>query len=121
MLAGLWALEHCPRKNGMAPQRSGRSAPLGATVDDGGVNFSLFARNATGVELAFFDREADTKPSRMIALDPVMNRTYYYWHAFVPAIRPGQIYAYSVSRPSAPANGLHFDPTKILLDPYGRE
>ena len=102
-------------------QRSGRSAPLGATVEDGGVNFSLFARNATGVELVFFDREDDTKPSRMIAFDPVVNRTYHYWHAFVPAVRPGQIYAYRVSGPSDPANGLRFDPAKFLLDPYGRE
>jgi isoamylase len=105
----------------MAPQRSGRSAPLGATVEDGGVNFSLFARNATGVELVLFDREDDTKPSRMIAFDPVVNRTYHYWHAFVPAVRPGQIYAYRVSGPSDPASGLRFDSAKVLLDPYGRE
>jgi glycogen operon protein len=32
-----------------------RSAPIGATVDGGGVNFSLFSRNATGVELMLFD------------------------------------------------------------------
>jgi isoamylase len=30
---------------------SARSSPLGATVIDGGVNFSLFSRNVTGVEL----------------------------------------------------------------------
>ena len=33
----------------------GRSCPLGATVAHGGVNFSLFSRSATGVELLFFD------------------------------------------------------------------
>jgi isoamylase len=102
-------------------ERTGRSAPLGATVVDGGVNFSLFSRNATGVELVFFDREDDTKPSRVIALEPVANRTYNYWHVFVPAVRPGRIYAYRVSGPSDPANGLRFDPAKVLLDPYGRE
>jgi len=53
----------------------GLSAPLGAAVVDGGVNFSLFSRSATGVELALFDREDDAKPSRVIALDPVVNRT----------------------------------------------
>ena len=41
---------------------AGRSSPLGATVVDGGVNFSLFSRTATGVELLFFDREDDAKP-----------------------------------------------------------
>jgi glycogen operon protein len=69
----------------------------------------------------FFDREDDAKPSRVIALDPVMNQTYHYWHAFVPAVRPGQIYAYRVSGPSDPANGLRFDPANVLLDPYSRE
>ncbi len=99
----------------------GRSAPLGATVVDGGVNFSLFSRTATGVELSFFDREDDRKPSRVIALDPVANRTYYYWHVFVPGVRPGQIYGYRVSGPHDPVGGLRFDVTKVLLDPYGRE
>jgi pullulanase/glycogen debranching enzyme len=32
----------------------GRPYPLGATVEDGGVNFSLFSANATGVELLLF-------------------------------------------------------------------
>jgi glycogen operon protein len=49
------------------------------------------------VELAFFDREDDAKPSRVIALDPVANRTYHYWHVFLPGVRPGQICAYRLS------------------------
>jgi isoamylase len=72
----------------------GRSSPLGATVVDGGASFSLFSRTATGVELLFFDREGDAQPSRVVRLDPVENRTYHYWHAFVPGVRPGQIYGY---------------------------
>jgi glycogen operon protein len=98
----------------------GRPVPLGATVSDGGVNFSLFSRTATGVELLFFDREDEAKPSRTVVLDPVANRTYHYWHYFVPGVKPGQIYAYRVSGPNEPARGLRFDPTKVLLDPYGR-
>ena len=105
----------------MVLQVKGRSVPLGATVGDGGVNFSLFSRTATGVELVFFDREDDAKPSRVITLDPIANRTYYYWHVLVPSVRPGQIYAYRVSGPSDPTGGLRFDPAKVLLDPYGRE
>src|SRR5512139_1358985 len=106
----------------MSPDGSlGRSSPLGATVVDGGVNFCLFSRNATGVELALFDREDDAKPARTVALDPVANRTYFYWHAFVPGVRPGQLYGYRASGPDDPAHGLRFDPAKVLLDPYGRE
>jgi len=56
----------------------GRSDPLGATVAEGGVNFSLFSRNATRVELLFFDREDDARPARVILLDPATNRTYHY-------------------------------------------
>lgn len=48
-------------------ERAGRSAPLGATVVDGGVNFSVFSRNATGMELVLFDREDEALPSRVIA------------------------------------------------------
>ena len=98
----------------------GRSAPLGATVADGGVNFSLFSRTATGVELLLFDGADDALPSRVVRLDPVTNRTYYYWHVFLPSMRPGQIYGYRVEGPLDHARGLRFDSAKVLLDPYGR-
>ena len=101
-------------------ERAGRSSPLGATVVDGGVNFSLFSRTASGVELLFFDREDDRAPSRVVPIDPTTNRTYHYWHVFVPGVRPGQLYGYRVAGPSAPARGLRFDSSKVLLDPYGR-
>jgi glycogen operon protein len=97
---------------------SGRSAPLGATFVPGGVNFSLFSRTATGVELVFFDREDDAAPSRVVRLDPATNRTYHYWHAFMAGVVPGQLYGYRVQGP--PGNGHRFDPAKVLLDPYGR-
>ena len=102
-------------------QITGRPSPLGATMSQGGVNFSLFSRDATGVELLLFDRSDDAKPARVIApRSSHANRTYHYWHVFVPGVRPGQIYGYRAQGPFDPANGLRFDPTKVLLDPYGR-
>lgn len=98
----------------------GQSSPLGATVVDGGVNFSVFSRIATGVELLFFDRDDDAKPSRVVPIDPTSSRTYFYWHAFVPGVRAGQLYGYRVQGPPAPERGARFDPAKVLLDPYGR-
>jgi glycogen operon protein len=98
----------------------GRSSPLGASVCDGGVNFSLFSRTATSVELLLFDRSDDPTPSRTIPIDAISNHTYHYWHAFVPRVRPGQIYGFRVTGPSDPSSGLRFDPAKVLLDPYGR-
>jgi isoamylase len=98
----------------------GRTYPLGATVTGGGVNFSIFSRSGTGVELLFFDRQDDARPARVLRLDPSTNRTYHYWHAFVPGVQTGQIYGYRVEGPFDPANGLRFDPAKVLLDPYAR-
>ena len=96
------------------------SFPLGATVLPGGVNFSVYSRNASGVELLLVDREDDAPPARVIAVDPLANRTSHYWHVFVRGIRAGQLYGYRVHGPFDAANGMRFDGTKVLLDPYGR-
>ena len=99
---------------------SGKAAPLGATVFREGVNFSLFSRDASAVELLLFNREDDAEPSDVISIDPYANRTYHYWHVFVPGIGAGQLYGYRVHGPFDPGGGLRFDADKLLLDPYGR-
>src|SRR3954469_25569050 len=96
----------------------GRSFPLGATLVAGGVNFTLFSRGASGVELLLFDREDDARPSRTVIIDSAESRTYYYWHVFVPGITAGQTYGFRVHGPADPARGFRFDSSKILLDPY---
>jgi isoamylase len=96
----------------------GKSFPLGATLAPGGANFSVFAKHSTAAQLLLFDDVDATKPSRVIDLDP--NRTYHYWHVFVPGVTAGQVYAYRVAGPFDPAHGLRFDPDKVLLDPYGK-
>jgi len=97
----------------------GRSAPLGASVEQGGVNFSVYSRDASRIDLLLFDSE-DAAPSRIVHLDPSNNRTYHYWHVFVPGLQPGQLYGYRAHGPFDPPRGLRFDATKVLLDPYGR-
>jgi isoamylase len=99
--------------------KKGSSAPLGATVSDGGVNFSVFSKDATQVDLLLFDTENAAKPAAVIPLDPNRHHTYHYWHGFIPHLKPGQIYAYRAHGPFAPERGLRFDAEKILLDPYG--
>ena len=101
-------------------ENQGSSFPLGASVCGHGVNFSLFSRHATNVELVLFDGKDDIQPSRVVSIDPATNRTYHYWHVFVPGVQAGQLYGYRVHGPSDPARGLRFDSTKVLLDPYGR-
>jgi isoamylase len=99
---------------------AGRSFPLGASFVPGGVNFSVYSRSASAVDLLFFDRDDDSRPAQVIPIDSASNRTYHYWHVFVPGVKPGQLYGYRVHGPHDPANGLRFDPAKVLLDPYGR-
>src|ERR1700746_823824 len=92
----------------------GRSAPLGATVSSDGVNFSLYSRDASGIELLFFDHEQDIHPSHALQLNPSINRTYHYWHVYVPGLQTGQLYGYRVHGPFDPAKGVRFDSTKVL-------
>ncbi len=99
---------------------AGKSYPLGASVVPGGVNFSVYSKNSTAAELLLFDDVSAPRPARVIPLDPKKNRTFHYWHVFVPDLRPGQLYGYRVYGPFEPRLGLRFDGTKVLLDPYGR-
>lgn len=102
------------------PPGHGRSFPLGATLYPDGVNFSVFSKGSESLELLLFDNVDDPAPSRVIGLDRVTNRTYHYWHVFVPRVAAGQLYAWRARGPFAPDKGLRFDPGKVLLDPYGR-
>jgi glycogen operon protein len=98
----------------------GNSFPLGATLSNGGTNFSVFAKHSTAAKLLLFDAVDDPEPSCVIDLDQYENRTYHYWHVFVSGVTAGQIYGYRVLGPFDPASGLRFDPEKVLLDPYGK-
>ena len=98
----------------------GNSFPLGAVVRDGGVNFCLYAKEATAVELLLFETPEDSEPHTTIWLDPAENRTFQYWHVFVAPLGNEQIYAYRVDGPFMPHSGLRFNRNKVLLDPYTR-
>ena len=108
------------KENPHTAPTTGRSLPIGATLVSGGANFSVFSRSAEWIELLFFDRVEDARPSRVIPIDPFANRTYHYWHVFVPGVEVGQIYGFRAHGPFEPDRGLRFDPSKVLLDPYGR-
>src|SRR5215471_20484840 len=97
--------------------RCGSSCPLGATLSPEGVNFSVFSKSATRVELLLFDDVQAAQPARVIRLDPRRHRTYHYWHVFVPGLQAGQLYGFRAVGPFKPELGLRFDGTKVLLDP----
>ena len=71
----------------------GSPYPLGATWDGAGVNFALYAENATGVELCLFNNQDDATEAVKIK---VTERSYHVWHVYLPEIKPGQLYGYRI-------------------------
>jgi glycogen operon protein len=95
----------------------GKSNPLGAAWDGGGVNFALFSEHATRVELCLFRSATDRTETHSVVL---RERTDHVWHGYLPDVRPGQLYGYRVHGPYDPTAGHRFNPNKIVLDPYAR-
>ncbi|MBI4425086.1 MAG: glycogen debranching enzyme GlgX, partial [Elusimicrobia bacterium] len=95
----------------------GKPYPLGATWDGAGVNFALFSKSATRVELCLFDSAGAAREARRLSL---AERTEHVWHAYLPDARPGQLYGYRVHGPYEPEQGHRFNPNKLLLDPYAK-
>ncbi|HEU5170799.1 MAG TPA: glycogen debranching protein GlgX [Gemmatimonadales bacterium] len=94
----------------------GSPAALGAQWDGEGTNFAIFSDHATGVELCLFDALDRRERERI----PLRERTDQIWHAYLPDVRPGQLYGYRVHGPYEPTSGCRFNPAKLLLDPYAR-
>jgi isoamylase len=95
----------------------GKPYPLGATWDGKGVNFALFADNATGVELCLFNEEGNGQTEERIH---VAERTHQVWHCYVPGISPGQLFGYRVMGDYDPVSGHRFNANKLLIDPYAK-
>ena len=81
------------------------------------MNFALFSQHATQVELCLFDGADGNRETARIRLP---EQTDHVWHAYLPGIRPGQLYGYRVHGPYEPRDGHRFNPAKLLLDPYAK-
>ncbi|MCL1907306.1 MAG: glycogen debranching protein GlgX [Propionibacteriaceae bacterium] len=90
------------------------SSGLGATLDEKGAGFSLWAPRSTRVELALIapDRE-QTNVDMEVGPDGV-------WSVHVPEILAGQMYGFRVHGEWQPRQGQRFNPARLLLDPYAR-
>nr|WP_276510347.1 glycogen debranching protein GlgX [Longimicrobium terrae] len=95
----------------------GRRSPLGATWDGEGVNFALFSETATGVEVCLYDIGDPTHETARVRLREV---TAHVWHGYIPGLKPGQLYGFRVDGAYDPSNGLRFNATKLVLDPYAK-
>ncbi|MCR4296892.1 MAG: glycogen debranching protein GlgX [Elusimicrobia bacterium] len=102
---------------GPKPVAPGRPYPLGSSYDGAGVNFALFSRNATRVEVCLFDSPDAAKESDRFLL---REQTDMVWHGYLRGLKPGQLYGYRVHGPYDPAAGHRFNPSKVLFDPYGK-
>ena len=92
----------------------GTAYPLGAVWDGSGTNFAIFSEVAELVELCLFDDEgAETR----IGLSEVDG---FVWHCYLPDVGPGQRYGFRVHGPYDLRRGHRCNPSKLLLDPYGK-
>jgi len=95
--------------------QTGNPDRLGAHWDGRGVNFALYSSAAEAVELCLFD--AFGQQSQCFRLPGCDDGV---WSGYLPDCAPGQRYGYRVHGPWAPAKGLRFNPSKLLIDPYAR-
>jgi len=96
------------------PVWPGTAYPLGATYDGSGTNFALFSEVAEVVALCLV---AEDGVETRITLEEVDG---FVWHGYLPLVQPGQRYGYRVHGPYDPEQGHRCDPSKLLLDPYGK-
>jgi isoamylase len=92
----------------------GQPYPLGATLDEHGVNFAIFSEVADAIELCLFDDEGN---QTCLTLP---DQTGFVSHGYVPGVRAGQRYGFRVHGPWSPDQGQRCLPSKLLLDPYAR-
>ncbi len=96
----------------------GHHEPLGATWSEEATNFAVYAPEATQVWVCLFDDDGHGgEVERQFALT---EHTLGIWHGAIAGIPRGQRYGVRADGPWDPANGLRFNPHKLLLDPYAR-
>ncbi|UAL41888.1 glycogen debranching protein GlgX [Shewanella inventionis] len=96
---------------------SGYPYPLGATLDNNGVNFSLFSANATKVVLCLFDPGGQVEVAQYV----MRENTRQIWHCHLKGAKAGLLYGYRVFGPYQPELGHRFNHHKLLLDPYAKK
>ncbi len=101
--------------------RPGTRFPPGATVAPDGINFCIFTRYATRVELLLYAKADSPEPFQVITLDPEHNHSFFFWHVFVVGLAAGTHYTWRVDGPAdTAATGRRFNARKELVDPWAR-
>jgi isoamylase len=95
----------------------GRAFPRGAVYDGSGVNFSVYSRVATRVEVCLYDAgDAKKEIDRFDLIEGEAGS----WHGYAPELKPGALYGLRVHGPYEPELGHRCNPSKLVVDPYAR-
>ncbi len=85
--------------------------------DGGGLDIAVVAPNATAVDFCVRRSGGEgAKEERWNLYGPIDG----VWHGHVDGLGEGTIYGFRAFGPWDPDRGLYFNPSKLLLDPYGR-
>ncbi|MEO8882556.1 MAG: glycogen debranching enzyme GlgX, partial [Devosia sp.] len=93
----------------------GSSSALGATLTAEGVNFAVYSETASALYVSLYD-ELDNEIGRF-ELDGHSDNIH---SGLIAGIGAGAKYGFRADGPYDPAQGLHFDPNKLLVDPYAK-
>ncbi len=99
--------------------RVGRVFPFGATLTDGGVNFSIFSKEATSCTLLLYHHGMKEPFLEIPFPESFRVGDVYTMMVFGLDIETVE-YGYRFDGPYEPAQGLWFDRNKVLLDPYAK-
>ena len=94
--------------------------PYGAILRDGGVQFVVYSRSATGLRILLYGAAGDATPAETIDLDPSRDRWGDIWSVFVPGLGAGTLYHIQADGPFDPERGQRFDGRARLIDPYAK-
>ena len=99
--------------------RAGQVFPFGASLVEGGVQFSVFSKEATSCTLVLF-HHGQREPFAEIPYPPEFRIGDVYSMIVFGLDIDTTEYGYRFDGPWDPQNGLRFDRGRILLDPYAR-
>ena len=104
----------------LPPLQFTQPLPYGAILRDGGVQFVVYSRSATGVRILLYAAAGDAAPAETIDLDPSRDRWGDIWSVFVPGLGAGTLYHFQADGPFDPERGQRFDGRARLIDPYAK-
>lgn len=95
---------------------AGSPVPAGATHGPEATNFSVYSRDAVGMELLLYADAAATAPFKVVTLELPVNRQAFRWHCSVAGLPAGTQYNWRVTLEAADGTRRQVE----VLDPFAR-